>query len=281
VTGGESILIRHNLGKNTNAQTLAGPWAEVNTDPSDTVRGSRSNWKHYSGTITLSFFDELINRGDEAISSLLEFETRNAITSVADLLGTHLYNNGGNTATNVSSLQDLIGAGTVQGINPSTYTTWFSRGLSARNTAAASVSFAGGAFSTTGISNMRLAWLNASEGQIQPHAIYTTYDVFSAYEGSLQSQERFVDVNTPDGGFRQLAFKTAPVFADAKCTAGEMHFINFDALKLRVLAGADLMATDFHEAEIQEARTSKILLKCQLTINDRRLCNKITGVTNA
>lgn len=277
--GGESIVVRHNLGKNLTAKTLTGPWDTVTTDPSDTVRHSRSNWKHYSATVTLSDFDLLVNRGPEALSSLVEFEADNAVRSLGDLAGDHLYDNGG-VSSRITDLQnDIVSNGTVQGLAPATYTSFNPRGLSARGTAQGSVSYTSGSFAAQGLSDMRTLFNNASEGAIMPHALYTDWTTFGFYEGTLQPQERFTNTSIADAGFQQLAFKGAPVFADAKCPSGEMYAVNFDFYKMVVLTGADLTAGPFERAEQQEARVSKVMLKANAIVLDRRFVNKAVSIT--
>jgi len=276
-TGGESIFVRHNLGGNTTAKTLTGPWDTVDTSPSDTVRHSRVNWRHYSATTTFSDTDMLINRGDSAISSMIEHETRNAVTSLGDLAAGHLYS--GSTGTQATGLQTLAGTGTIQGIDPTVYTTFFSRGLSARGTAVGTVADASGSFAAQGLADMRTLYNNASEGAVQPHAIYTHWDVFGFYEGTLQPQERFTNTAVADAGFQQLAFKNAPVFPDAKCPTGEMYTINFDFFKAIVLAGANLSFGPIVPAIDQEARTSKLMLKFNDVVFDRRFINKMDTIS--
>jgi hypothetical protein len=275
--GGESIRIRHNLGSNTTAQTMVGPWGTVDTTPSDTVRPSSLNYRHYNSTITVSTTDELMNRGEEALSSLVAFETENSVRSLADLVGTHLY--ASTNATQVADLDDHIGTGTHQGLSSTTYPTWFSRGLSARGTAVASVSFTSGSFAVQGLDDMIVCWNNASEGAVQPHGIFTTYSVFGFYEASLQPQQRFQNTDMANGGFTQLAFHSAPVFPDSKCNSGSLYMLNFDVFKIHCLAGAEFDATPFIDAQDQEAKTSKILLKCNTGVADRRFVNAMRSIT--
>jgi hypothetical protein len=210
---------------------------------------------------------------------MVEDETRDAVSSLADFGADHLYDNGGN-AERLTSLQQIVNAGnTVQTVSGVTYPAWNSRGVTARGTAPASVTFAGGSFTTTGIANWRTAYLNASEGAIQPHALYTTYAVFSSYEGVLQPQERFTNSNMADGGFQQLSFKGRPVFPDSKCPSGETYFLNFDYYKIVVLTGMDFDMGDWHEAETQNAFASKINFVAQTICTDRRFVNKVTAQT--
>jgi hypothetical protein len=277
--GGESVRITHQLGKNSTIRTLSGPWGTVDTTPQDNARFSRSNWTHYSGTATVNKTEELVQTGGHAIASIVDQETNDVVMAAADAVGDHAYSNGGD-ATRITSLQQIISANdAIQGLSGATFARWNSRGVSARGTAAASVSFASGSFATQGITDMRKAYLNCTEGSMQPHGIYTTHLVFGYYEAALQPQERFTSGEIANAGFQQLAFKSAPVFADSKCASGEMYFINFDALYLKVLAGADFTMSDFIEAQDQEAYTSKLMFKAQLCCSNRYLLNKLTGIT--
>jgi hypothetical protein len=278
LTGGESIRLRHNLGDNTTAKTLSGPWDTVDTTPSDTVRHSRINWKHYSATITLSDTDLLINRGPEEISSMVQFETQNALRSLAELAGEHGYDNG-SVADRASGLEQLAGTGTLFGLNPATYPTFASRGLSARGTAPASVSFASGSFAAQGLDDMLNSYLNASEGAQQPMVGLTTYDVFRFFEGSLQPQQRYTNSDSATAMFENLAFKRAPVFPDDNATAQTLYWVNWDHAKAFILGGADLSVGPFERAEQQEARTSKVMLKWNMGVMDRRFVNKMNSIT--
>lgn len=278
LTGGESIVIRHNLGKNTTAKTLTGPWDTVNTDPSDTVRHSRTNWKHYSSTITLSDFDLLVNRGPEAISSLVRFESEHSVRSLADLAADHAYDSSG-VATRATGLEQLIDNATVQGLNPATYPSFTSRGLTARGTIPAAVSFASGSFSAQGLDDMLTSYLNSSEGSQQPMVGLTTYDVYQFYVSSLQPQQRFTSSDEAVTGFDNVAFIRAAVFPDDKCTTQTLYWVNWEALAAYVLGGADLSMGPFERAEQQEARTAKVMLKWNMGVSDRRLVNKMNAIT--
>src|SRR3989304_6215424 len=56
-SGGESIVVRVNLGANTGAKRKSGPWDTNNTAPSDTVRYARANWRFIACPVTLSDHD--------------------------------------------------------------------------------------------------------------------------------------------------------------------------------------------------------------------------------
>ena len=114
---------------------------------------------------------------------------------------------------------------------------------------------------------------------MQPHAIYSTYDVFRFYEASLQPQQRFNNTSMADGGFSQLQFHSAPFFPDSKCNSGSLYMLNFDAYKAYCLEGAQFDATPFTDALEQEARSSKLLLKCNTGVSDRGFVNRLASIT--
>lgn len=283
--GGASVEVRHELGKNLTAKTLTGQWDTFDTTPQDNIRHSRANWVHYSSTATISQTEKLVQKGGHEIISILQSQVESAVNSLADLAGDHAYSNGSD-ATRVTSLQQIISAGdSLQGLSGVTYPRWNSRGLSARGTAPASVTFDGSAsgtsdsFAAAGLVNLRTLYDNASEGMIRPHAGFTTYLLWAAYEASLQTQFRYTDLKLGDIGFANLAFDTGPVFKDPKCTAGEWYFINFDTLYAKVLSGADLDMSEFHPAEQQEAWSSHCMFKLQLVCENRYLNNKWVNAT--
>lgn len=278
-TGGESIVVRANLGANTGAKRKSGPWDTNNTAPSDTVRFARSNWKFYAVPVTLSDHDLRVNTGAEAITSLLEHETANAYRSIGELVIQDAYSNGG-SADAISELPDLVSASdSIQGLDGDTYSDWNSRGVSTRGTAIASISFASGSFAAQGLDDFRLAYNNATEGSTTPQAIYVPWDVYGFYEASLQPQERFTNTAIADGGFMQLAFKSAPVFPDSYAASGTAWFVNFDNIELVTLAGADFAMGEWVRVENQSARVAQIEFTGNFCIKARKFQNKLTGIT--
>ena len=277
--GGSTIEVRLNLGKNSTVQSMSSPWGQYDTTPSDTPRHARFNWKHYNATITLNGHELRTNSSEEAHADIVENETRITVGSMVDRVGEDAYDNAG-VASRINDIDTLVSANnSVGGLSGGTYGRWNSRGLSARGTAAGSVSFASGSFAGQGLEDMRTLWNNASEGSEQPQALFTTYTVFQFYEGALQPQERFQDNRVADGGFMNLQFKSAPIFPDPQCTSGAMFALNFDHLYLAVLEGADITTGEFVNDRTSDAVSAPVLLDAQLVCDNRFLQNKMTGIT--
>jgi hypothetical protein len=280
-SGSTIIQLSHAVEASSSAKNMAGPWDTFDTTPQDFVRRSEANLKHYSATITLSLTDELANRGPEVVANQMTEEVRNRMGSLLNMCVANVYS--GSTATQVTGLDSLISVNdSVQGLSGATYPVWNSRGLSARGTAAASVSFAGGSFATRGISDFITAYNNATEGMRAPNVILTTWDVHAFYENKLVQFERYAAPTSGTTGnvaFGGLAFRKASVLASPSATSGVAYFVNTDCLYSMFLSGADFTAQPFVQATQQEAKSSELVAKFQMVVEDRRLNNKITGIT--
>jgi hypothetical protein len=280
-SGGIKVQQRAEFGVSPNTQRQATRWSTYSTAPADLIRWLEANWVAYSDAVTISDQDRLENRGPNALGDMLASQTRNAMSSIVEFCVRDLY--AGVLATGFTGLNTLINANnTVQGINGGTaaYNKWNSWGLSAKDTAAASVTFTSGSFATRGIADMRDAYSNCSYGNEQPQCILTTEDVVQFYEGSLVTQERYTaPADRGDAGFLSLAFKRVPVYGETYCTAGSMFFLNFNKLKCVFLEGADFQWQEPVRAGNQEATSTEIQAKGQLIVLDRRCQNKLISIT--
>ena len=277
---GQKVQFNIRVSENGTFKRMSGPWDTHPTQPGDTGRRAEDNWKHGSDATVLNDFDQYINAGPEALANVLTEERMHTVAGCVDAIAQDIV--ASSSATNaINSIPELIGANdSVHGLSGASFPNWNSRGLSARGTAPASVSFAGGSFAAVGIANLRTAANNCTEGTLEPNLHLTTYDAHSYYEGTVVVQERYAaPTDTGDAGVLRLAFRRAPVIADPHIVAGDWYMINTDYLKYIPLRGADFQAKPWKQATEQEAMVSEVQVKGQLCIKDRRLNNKITGIT--
>ena len=284
IGGGHAVVVRARLGEHAGAKAGAGPFDTHNVSPDDNVRFAEYNWRFYTHGTSISEHDLRVNRDEYAISSFLSDQTESTVLSLANLLAQHIHATV-SPANAVTSLDDLISANdTVGGLAGGTYDSWNTRGVSARGTAAAGISFASGSFAGQGLSDFRTAFNNASEGMIQPTVMLCEYDTHERYEGVLQPSERFQGaVPVADGSFRALAFRTAPVLADPQCAAGLTYFLRPgpDGIELVFLSGADFDYGDWKPSSNQNVMVRPLEATCALVIHNRRYgCNKLTGITD-
>lgn len=285
--GGVSVLIHVNLGAHAGAKRGASAWDTHNVNPDDNTRRAQANWKFYTHGLAISKHDLRQNRGTPKMGSFLERQTRLVTLAKAEIMAEDIHSTS-SPANAMTSLDTLIGAGsgTVQLLSGTTYDNWNSRGISARGTAAGSVSFASGSFAAQGLANMRTSFHNASEGMQQPDVIITEYATHERYEGSLQPLERFQgSVSVADGSFQALAFKGKPVLADPDCASGFMYMISLDpedGVRFITLSGANFEwdTEGFKRSSNQNVMVRAIETTGQLAIGNRRRSNKLTGITD-
>jgi len=283
-SGGNSVLIRMRLGKHTGSKAMAGPWDTHSTTPDSNTRLAEANWAHYSGALVISEYDKAVNSGQERLADFVADQTESVMLALVDTLGDDLWSTSA-VSPGITNVDGLISANdSVQGLSGATYANYNSRGLSARGTAAGSISFASGSFATQGLSDMRSCFNNASEGVVQPNVIFCSYTDHERYEGALQPMERFQGaVAVADGSFQGLAFRTVPVMADPKCTAGRMYFLRIgnDGIQARILSPFDFRFAPFKPAANQEAFVSELQWKGQVIINNRvHGSNKMISITD-
>jgi len=281
-SGGFSVVVRARLGEHAGAKAGASDFDTHNVAPDDNVRFAEFNWRFYTHAAVLSEHDLQINRGAEAISSFLEDQTQSPLLATANLLAQHIHSTV-TPANAVTSLDDQISANDQNaGLSGATFDPWNSRGVSPRGTAAGAITFASGSFAAQGLSDLRTAHNNASEGLIRPTVVITEYDTHERYEGVLQPSERFQGaVPVADGSFRSLAFRSAPVMADPHCAAGLLYFLRPgpDGIQLIFLDGADFDFGDWKPSSNQNVMVRPLMATCTLVLHNRRYgANKLTGI---
>lgn len=229
-------------------------------------------WSQYAASIAVSGKEERQNaESKQRIINLVDAKTKNAEDSLRrkmdiDLLGSAL-----GSASALNGLRVLIDTtSNVGGINRTTSDNAFWR---------ANVT-ASGSFATQGLNDMRTLYNTCTdEGQDAPDFAITTQSVFEFYEKSLQTQQRFQDSETVDGGFQNLKFKGMTLTFDTNVTTGEMYMINSNWIKLFVHKDADLDIGPFVVPANQDAKVAKVLFMGNVGVLQSRRHGKLTGIT--
>lgn len=277
---GESIYVRAKLDKNGSARRLASGFSAFSTDTSDTIRGTRANWKLYGATAIMSGLERRNNRGRARIADLWQHKHTDSVSALVDMFAEDLFSTA-SPANAVTSLDSIVSANdTIQNASGATYDKWNSRGLEAKGTAPGSITFAGGSFALTGLANWRIAHMNASEGSNRPNVGITNDDVFRFYEASLVSNVRYSsDESTGKIGFRNLMFREAPIMHDSYCPSGTTYFLNTNYVFLAYSEGALFDMGPIDTQAFQDAFSVKILFQANLVTSARKFNNKVTGQT--
>lgn len=273
VDGGRTIVVPVTYAKNSTAAAYAG-YGIIDVTPQDNETAAEYAWGQYASSIAVSGRDERQNSGSKVkIINLLQAKTDNAEMALkmkldVDLFGSQLTNAAGSNGIN--GLQSLVDAtSTVGNITRGGANTFWN----AQTTAS-------GSFATQGLDNMRTTYNNCSlDGMGNPDLGLTTQTVFEYYEKSLQTQQRFTDTATLDGGFQNLKFKGMTLMWDSNCNSGTMYFLNSEFIKLAVHPDGDLKTTDFVKPANQDAKIANVLFMGNVILLQSRRNGKMTSIT--
>lgn len=190
--------------------------------------------KFNNQSVVLPKSDLSLNDTEQKVADLMERQISSDTYDLADKLGTQFYSDGsGNAGKDLLGLAAIIDDGTsvatIGGQSRATYPQLD-----------ATVTASGG---TLSLAKMYTLWDAATEGMQEPTLILTTKAVRSLYQQLLEPKERYtmpMELSSKDKifmttGAAQLAFRTAPVVADSKCTSGVMFMVNERSFKFRAM----------------------------------------------
>lgn len=268
VNGGNKIVLPLMYGQNSTAGSYSA-YDTIDITPQTGITAAEYNWKQYAATIAISGIEEAQNSSEEAIIDLLEaktFQAEETITEQMDQM--FIQSDGtGNSGKDWLGLEILVrdAQATVGGIDASVDSWW--------------ESYVEGTAGSLDLASMRTAYNSVAVGNDQPNVILTEQTLFEAYEDLLQSQERFMDASTADGGFQNLLFKGAPVVYDDYVNAGDMYFLNTKYIRLVGHGDNWFKPTPFVRPDNQDARYAQIICYGELTISNRKRQGVLTDRT--
>jgi len=172
-------------------------------------------------------------------------------------------------ANNLIDLESLVGSNQLGSIDGQTDTFWQS-----------TVTGSGG-FATQGLSDMTTAFyaVSASSSEDSPTQILTTKSIFQKYEQTRLPLERISNGDmSANAGFRNLTFKGVPVIYGNFVASGLMFLLNMNYIQWNVDSATDFVTTEFITPTNQTTKVAYILLRANMTTNNRRRHAKLTGI---
>lgn len=295
-TGGRQLVIPTTVTDRTQATSFSSFDTLPTTQEDVRQLFTIDPCEYASSPVTFSGIQLAVNKGPEAFLNLMAAEFSDVARNFAESIGSDLYLDGtgnGSKAINglVYHIDDATNVTTYQNLSRSTYTN-----LNATLTAQS------GALSFT---NLATDWDAAQRGNDAPTLIITTPAVFSIIE-RLVTPTLYVNYNGPRGnggavgapngggnnlnyGASSISWRGAPIFADEKCTSGNIFTINEKHLFLYQLdyssetveASREGFAfTGFKKSQNQNAVTGNLLFAGQLVGDSPRTMARRTGVTS-
>jgi hypothetical protein len=273
--GGLTITTPLDYAENSTYQRYSD-WDLLNISASDVISAAEYQWRQIAINIVASGREKRINSGDSRIFSLAKAKMKNAIRTFNNNFSTDLYSDG--TATNqingLQALVNILGTGTVGGINSTTFTFWKNQifDLSTESVT----------MSATTIENSAMLplWLNLDRGpDDQPDLIIMDNVHYKFFEASQTSLKRYTNAENANGGLVSLKYKNADVYFDGNSgiPASTTYMLNTNYIDLVVHKDADLEIMPEMRPINQDGDVIPILWMGNLTCSNRKQQGVITA----
>lgn len=263
VSGGYEIVRPLDYAENSTYQRYSG-YETLNIQASEVISAAKYDWKQAAVHVTASGLEIRQNSGKEAILSLAEARTENAMRTFSNNLSEDIYSLGtadGNKQ--VGGLQQILttdGTGTVGGIDSSVHSWWRNKFIDGN-----------GATSSTIRGKMNELWLDTVRGSDRPDIVVSSNELFTLYWNSLQDLQRYASADEASAGFTALKFVDADVIHDggSGILANRMYFLNTNYLELVAHKDANLTTLDEKTSVNQDAVVIPIIWQGNLVCSNR------------
>lgn len=251
----------------------------ISTQRSEVFDRAEYAWKEVAGTVLQSDLEDAIVQGSAKKFDLLDGKLKNLRNTLDDTLNTSLYSDGtGTSGKELGGLQLIISVtpttGTVGAINAANFSFWRNQQASGAQSSAAFDNLR---------ATMRSIYNSCSNGVAGKHPkfVVTTQTVFQGYEGLLTVNERFVDKDSGEGGFKNevLTFKGAKISYDGDCPSGLLYFYNPQFIKLAYLKGHWYKMTGPIRPANQTVDVYQVAARCNLYATNRRMLGVVSAIT--
>lgn len=242
--GGSKIVQPISYAQTTAAGFFSGADL-LTTTANDQITAAEFDWATAYANITIDNTEELKNSGKAQMVDLVKSKMDLAEMSLADTIGTAMFNIGG-VAKTFDGLRMICNtSGTYGGIDKATYSWWRGQ-LDATST----VMTASGAFQSL-IGDCTI-------DTDRPTIAVTTQDIFDDLVASIADQQRFTDTDTAKAGFINISVGGVPVIVDSHAPAGHLFLLNERYLNMVVHRGANFKFDGFVKPVNQNLKAAKI-----------------------
>lgn len=261
--GGTSIMVPVAYAATTAAGAYSGS-ETLNTTANDQITAAEFTMKQYYANITITRADELKNSGKSQIIDFVKSKVQLAEISLADDLGTAIYNTGTDSKELVGLRLAVDSAGTYGGISRTDYSWWSAQ--------------EDGSTTVLSMAALEALYGDCTVGNDKPSVIVTTQDIFDDLFALTTPQQRFTDKQTADAGFTNILFRGTPVIVDNHCTSGYVYMLNEKYLSLYAHSKENFRFEPFQKPIDQNVSCAKIYWAGAMTLSNPRLCGKMTAI---
>ena len=268
VDGGEKIRVLLEY-----AEANSGSYGNTTKIPQnkvDIMNAARFGWAGYYASNTIDLDEQVQNSGAEAYVKLILTKLRNIEKTIRNKMGSEIYAEG--TAPAFMGLGNLFEdtAGTEYGsISETNMPLWKDNNI----TTSEAISF----------KVMQKIWRTPAIGVARskkPNLGITTELLKDGYERTLQTQQRFQDVDLVKAGFDNIMHKLAPIVADDNQSTHYLDALNLNYLKIKTHGDYNFTKPVWeYDKEQPDAKTANTRWIGQLVCSNRKAHCRHTGLT--
>lgn len=251
------------------ATTTAAGWYNgtdtLSTTANDQVTAAEWTRAHIYANITVTHTDELQNSGDSQIIEFVRSKVQAAEMTLADTMGTAIFNLGTDTKAIIGLRLAVDSTGTYGGISRSDYSWWAAQ--------------EDGTTTTLTLAALQSLYGDCTVGNDKPSVEITTQDLYDAYVNLLTPQQRFVDEDTAKGGFTNVMHNGLPVIVDSHCPAYHWFMLNEKYITLFYHPRDQFRFEPFIKPVDQQVASAKVLWAGQMAISNCRMNGKLNALT--
>ena len=293
IDGGSKIDRALILAEHSSITQLSSGYEAVNLAVADALKNASYEFCDFVAPIVITKKEELSNRGERAIISIVEARTKSVMGMLQREFEKQIIANSSTVLTELNTLFGTADAtasttgflenrtfgtsqtNTVGGLSKATYTTFNNQFVNA-----------GGSFVGDEVALMTELYIECQNFSPMgtPNLILASPASYKLYKSALFDKERYMPEDTLDGGRLALAFAGAKMYVDPFMPAGtganavSMYFLNTDFMKLVIDSDANFSVGEFEHISGYASRAAHIMCRCQL-ITDHLASQGI--ITNA
>lgn len=237
---------------------------------------------HYETDITISYTDDLANRGSAQIFDLIEAKYMVAQKTMKYNLTSALFGTG---VVATYGTAPIVGLQAAVDIDPTSNPTAGAYGGITRDTTTATDYWKNQYYDqSSGLAHLTMAklqtlWGRCSDGEDHPDLIVATQDIWDKVWTLSDAKQQLGTEEALKLGFTSINFNGASMIVDKNCTAGYLYMLNTKYLYLKVHKDDNMEATPFLQGTTQLVKTKYITWTGQLVCSNPRYQGVMWGLT--
>lgn len=238
---------------------------------------------HYEADITVSYTDDLANRGPAQIFDLMEAKYENAKKTMEYNITLALFGDGVKATYGNAP---IVGLQAAVATDPTANPTAGAYGGITRDSGASTDFWknqykdetSGG---LAGLSMLKLQnlWGLCSDGNEHPDIIVTTQSIYDKIWSLADARQQLGNEEAARMGYQSIDFNGVPLIVDKNCPAGCVYMLNTDYIYLKVHQDDDMASTPFLQGTTQLVKVKYITWTGQLVCGNPRYQGVMFGLS--